>query len=273
MSSSICTFSAGTEIRPQLINPPRPVGIVAHAQVVAHQFLIVEFQFVSQKAVDPVHREMLAPVVAPLRLVIALHREDQLPSRSARAGSPRRCALRCTPPPASTSGSPTRAIAPGSESAAASARRAAGSDRSRRSPCPGSPPPGPCRGGNPSRRPALSAGHRRSISRSPICPRRDTVQGLWHSVPRGREPTSRHAVPGQLLLQFDAETVGQKVHRSGAQRQPRLRRRRAASGRIPPACGRRRSPAHSRRWDRRLSTAWPSGCNSIRSPSRFAAHR
>ena len=68
----------GIEIRPQLVDPPGAVRIVADAQIVAHQFLVVELQLVAQKAVDAVHGEMLAPVVAPLRLVVALHREDQL---------------------------------------------------------------------------------------------------------------------------------------------------------------------------------------------------
>ncbi len=57
----------GTEIRPQLVNSPGAIGIVAHPQVIAHQFLIVEFQLVPQKAVDAIHGEMLAPVFAPRR--------------------------------------------------------------------------------------------------------------------------------------------------------------------------------------------------------------
>ena len=71
-------FLGRTKIRPQLVNPPGALRIVAHAQVIAHQFLIVEFQFVSQKAVDPVHRKMLAPVIAPVGLVVTFQCEDQL---------------------------------------------------------------------------------------------------------------------------------------------------------------------------------------------------
>ena len=55
-----------------------PSRIEAHAQVIAHQFLVVELQLVAQEAVDPVDGEMLAPVVAPFRPVVALDGEDQL---------------------------------------------------------------------------------------------------------------------------------------------------------------------------------------------------
>ena len=54
----------------------------------------------------------------------------------------------------------------------------------------------------------------------------ETVQGLWQSVPRGREPTSRHAVPASCFSQPDAEARGQDVDRPGAQRQLRDCRRR-----------------------------------------------
>ena len=44
-----------------------PSRIVADAQIIADQFLIVELQLVPQKSVDAIDREVLAPVVAPLR--------------------------------------------------------------------------------------------------------------------------------------------------------------------------------------------------------------
>ena len=39
----------GIEIRPQLVDAPGAVGIVADAQIVADQLLIVELQFVAQR--------------------------------------------------------------------------------------------------------------------------------------------------------------------------------------------------------------------------------
>ncbi len=66
------------EIRAQLVNAPGAVGIVAHAQVIAHQPLAVELQLVAQVAVDAVHGEVLPPVVAPFGPVVALDGEHKL---------------------------------------------------------------------------------------------------------------------------------------------------------------------------------------------------
>ena len=67
------------KVRPELVNAPRALRIEAHPQIVAHQLLVIVLQLVSQKSVDPVNREMLAPIGAPFRPVISLHGEHKLP--------------------------------------------------------------------------------------------------------------------------------------------------------------------------------------------------
>ena len=47
----------------------------------------------------------------------------------------------------------------------------------------------------------------------------ETVQGLWHSVPRGRAPTKPPGRSAGLFLHAQAETVGQHVGDIRAQRQ------------------------------------------------------
>ena len=68
-------FVGGVEIGTQLVNAPGAIGIVAHAQVIAEQLLVFEFELVAGRAVDAIDGEVLAPVVAPLLLVVALDRD------------------------------------------------------------------------------------------------------------------------------------------------------------------------------------------------------
>ena len=72
-----------------------PSLVVADAQVIVHQLLIVELQLVPEHSVDAVHGEMLAPVLAPFRPVIALHGEQQLANGVGQRAQSRRCARPC----------------------------------------------------------------------------------------------------------------------------------------------------------------------------------
>ncbi len=69
------------KVGPELINAPRSVGIVTHPEIVPDQLLVFELQLVAQVAIDAVDTEMLAPVVAPLRLIVALDGNQKLAHR------------------------------------------------------------------------------------------------------------------------------------------------------------------------------------------------
>ena len=88
-------FIGRVEIGAELVDAPGAIGIVAHAQVIAHQLLIFELQFVPGQAVDMVHAEVLAPVVAPLGLVIALD-GDRIGGRSAELAAIHALCCPCT---------------------------------------------------------------------------------------------------------------------------------------------------------------------------------
>ena len=76
------------KVRPQLVHAPRTILLVADAQVIVHELLIVELQFVSPDPVHAVDSEVLAPVFSPFRAVIALHREQQLAKSVGQAPQP-----------------------------------------------------------------------------------------------------------------------------------------------------------------------------------------
>ena len=73
----LLNLCAGMKILAQAERAPRAVGFKTHAQARRHERFVVALQFVAGNAVDDVHGEMTAPVVAPCGLVIALHDEDQ----------------------------------------------------------------------------------------------------------------------------------------------------------------------------------------------------
>jgi hypothetical protein len=69
------------KVGPQLVNAPRAARVEPHPQIVADQLLVVVLQLVPEESVDAVHREVVPPVVAPVRPVIPFDREDELPDR------------------------------------------------------------------------------------------------------------------------------------------------------------------------------------------------
>ena len=77
MSSSSDNFSGGMKIFAQAERAPRAIFLKSDAQIIGNQFAIVAFQFVAGRAVDDIHAEMFAPIVAPFGLVKALHHEDE----------------------------------------------------------------------------------------------------------------------------------------------------------------------------------------------------
>ena len=81
-------FVGGMKIGPQLVDAPQAVLVVADAQVIVHELLIVELQFVAPDSVHAVHGEVLAPVLAPLRPVVALHGEEQLAKAVGQSAQP-----------------------------------------------------------------------------------------------------------------------------------------------------------------------------------------
>ena len=76
------------KILAQAERAPRAVVVEADAQIGRDELAVVAFQFVAGRAVDDVHAEMLAPVRAPFRLVIALHDEDEFLDVLRDAGEP-----------------------------------------------------------------------------------------------------------------------------------------------------------------------------------------
>ena len=69
-------FVGRVKVRPQLVDAPRAVFVITDAQVIVDQLLVVELQLVAPDAVHAIDREVLAPVIAPLRPVVALHGEQ-----------------------------------------------------------------------------------------------------------------------------------------------------------------------------------------------------
>src|SRR5687768_9144648 len=65
------------EILAQAENPPRAVLFKSDAKIVADHLAVLRLEFVSGNTVDRVDAEVMAPVVAPFRLVKALHYKDQ----------------------------------------------------------------------------------------------------------------------------------------------------------------------------------------------------
>src|SRR5436190_68222 len=57
---------------------PHSTGIEPPAQLSRHELLTVALQFIARRAIGNIRRETLAPILAPLRLVIALHDEHEL---------------------------------------------------------------------------------------------------------------------------------------------------------------------------------------------------
>src|SRR5665213_2332411 len=71
-------FIGRVKIGPQLIDSVRTVGIVAHAEIVSQQLLVFELQLVTKEAVDTIDAKVLAPVIAPILLIVALDGDDEL---------------------------------------------------------------------------------------------------------------------------------------------------------------------------------------------------
>jgi hypothetical protein len=65
-----------------------PSASKADAQIRGDELAVVALQLVAGRAVDDVHAEMVAPVAAPFRLVIALHDEDEFLDVLRHAGEP-----------------------------------------------------------------------------------------------------------------------------------------------------------------------------------------
>ena len=54
------------EVGTKLVDTPRAIRVESHAKIVAHQHLVVVLQLVTEKAVDAIDREMLAPIDRPI---------------------------------------------------------------------------------------------------------------------------------------------------------------------------------------------------------------
>ena len=70
-------FGRGMKVFAQPKNAPGPVGLVAHAEKIGNQPAPVALQFIAGRAVDNVHAEMVAPMVAPGKFVEALDHKKQ----------------------------------------------------------------------------------------------------------------------------------------------------------------------------------------------------
>ncbi len=90
-------FVRGIKIGPQFVDAPGAILIESDAQVIADEFLIVEFQLVAPEPVDAIDGEMLAPLAAPFGQVVALHGENELRESSAAASAATRCVRRYIP--------------------------------------------------------------------------------------------------------------------------------------------------------------------------------
>ena len=88
-------FHRRMKILAQAERAPRAVVVKADAQIRRHELAVVAFQFVAGRAVDDVHAEMVAPVAVPLRLVIALHDEDEFLDVLRHGRRARRCIPAC----------------------------------------------------------------------------------------------------------------------------------------------------------------------------------
>ena len=75
-------FIRRAEVGSQFEDAPGSIRrIVSHAQIVSEQLLILELELVTRQAIDTVDAETFAPVVAPFRLIVTLHRDQKLTHR------------------------------------------------------------------------------------------------------------------------------------------------------------------------------------------------
>ena len=65
------------KILAQSKHAPGAIRFKTNPEIIGHEFPVLAFQFVARRAVNHVHAEVLAPVVAPFGLVEALHHENE----------------------------------------------------------------------------------------------------------------------------------------------------------------------------------------------------
>ena len=80
-------FVRGVEVGAEFENAPRALGIVADAEIIANEFLVVIAEFVAELAVDAIDGKVLAPAGAPFGTIVAFHGEDELPDGCGRLRS------------------------------------------------------------------------------------------------------------------------------------------------------------------------------------------
>ena len=155
----------------------------------------------AEKAVDAIHGEMLAPVVAPLRLIVALHREQKLADGLRKLAQPGVVFVGVLRRRRHQLDHRAEGALRAQDRPARFAHPASAVDRSPKNRARKSPPPGPCRGDNRSRTPDPSAARWRWISKSRICrrPTRCTACGTACRAaarPPVARPCRRFASPG-----------------------------------------------------------------------------